>query len=90
MDTIAKLLKIFCDNSAAVSFSRNTGNSSRSKHIDIKYLFVKEKVTESHICVVHTPTEHMLANPLTKGFSPRVFQEHVTHMGLLESSVRLS
>jgi len=35
MDTIAKSLKIFCDNSAAVSFSRNTGSSSQSEHIDI-------------------------------------------------------
>jgi hypothetical protein len=42
MDTIAKLLKIFCDNSVAVSFSQNTGSSSRSEHIDIKYLFVRE------------------------------------------------
>jgi len=46
-------------------------------------LFVREKVVESHICVVHTPTEHMLADLLTKGLSLRVFQEHVTHMGLL-------
>jgi hypothetical protein len=38
MDTIAKPLKIFCDNSAAVSFSRNTGSSSRSEHIDIGLL----------------------------------------------------
>jgi hypothetical protein len=72
MDTIAKPLKIFCDNSAAVSFSQNTGSSLRSEHIDIKYLFVREKVVESHICVVHTPTEHMLADLLTKGLSPIV------------------
>jgi len=72
MDTIAKPLKIFCNNSAAaVYFSLNTGSSSRSEHIDIKYLFVREKVVESHICVVHTPTEHMLADLLTKGLSPR-------------------
>ena len=90
MGTIEKPLKIFCDNSAAVSFSRNTRSSSRSKHIDIKYLFVREKVAESHICVVHIPTKHMLADPLTKGLTPIVFQGHVTHMRLLESSVLLS
>ena len=38
------LLKLFCDNSAAVSFSRNTMSTSRSKHIDAKFYFVKEKV----------------------------------------------
>jgi len=73
MDTIVKLLKIFCDNSAAVSFSQNTGSSLRSEHICIKYLFVKEKVVESHICVVHTLIEHMLVDLLTKGLSHIVF-----------------
>jgi hypothetical protein len=73
MDTIAKPLKIFCDNPVAVSFSHNTGSSLRSKHIDIKYLFVREKIVDSHICVVHTPIEHMLADHLTKGLSLRVF-----------------
>jgi len=72
IDTIVKPLKIFCDNSAAVSFSQNTESSLQSEHIDIKYLFVREKVVESHICVVHTPTEHMLADLLTKGLSPIV------------------
>jgi hypothetical protein len=71
--TIEKPLKIFCDNSEAVSFSRNTRSSSQSKHIDIKYLFVREKVAKSHICVVHIPTEHMLTDPLTKGLAPVVF-----------------
>ena len=42
--SIYKLLKLFCDNSAAVSFSRNTRSTSFSKHIDVKFYFVKEKV----------------------------------------------
>jgi hypothetical protein len=83
-------LKIFCDNFAAVSFSLNTGSSSQSEHINIKYLFVREKIVESHICVVHTPTKHMLADLLTKGLSHRMFQEHMTHMSLLEFFVLLS
>ncbi|KAL5747041.1 hypothetical protein ACOSQ2_024338 [Xanthoceras sorbifolium] len=83
-------LKIYCDNSAAVAFSRNTRSSSHSKHIDIKFLFVREKVMESVICVEHIPTGLMLADALTKGLAPRVFQEHATHMGLIESSVVFS
>ncbi|KAL5752822.1 hypothetical protein ACOSQ2_023329 [Xanthoceras sorbifolium] len=83
-------LKIYCDNSAAVAFSRNTRSSSRSKHIDIKFLFVREKVMESVICVEHISTGLMLADPLTKGLAPRVFQEHATHMGLIEFSIVFS
>ena len=44
--SISRLLKLLCDNSVAVSFSRNTRSTSRSRHIDLKFLFVKEKVAE--------------------------------------------
>ena len=79
---ISRPLKLLCDNSATVSFSRNTRSTSRSKHIDAKFFFVKEKVAESLISVEHITTS-MLANPLTKGLPICVFQEHVTCMGLL-------
>ena len=81
--SISRQLKLFCDNSVVVSFLRNTRSTSRSKHIDVKFLFVKEKVLESLISVEHTPMTSMLANPLTKGLPICVFQEHVTLIGLL-------
>ena len=65
--SISRPLKLFCDNSAIVSFSRNTRSTSCSKHIDVKFFFVKEKVVESLISVEHMPTTGMLADPLTKG-----------------------
>ena len=37
--SISRPLKLFCDNFAAVSLSRNTRSTSRSKHIDVKFLF---------------------------------------------------
>ena len=65
--SISKSLKLFFDNFAIVSFSKNTWTTSRSNHIDVKLFFVKEKVAESLISLEHTPTTSMLANPLTKG-----------------------
>ena len=53
--SISRTLKLFCDNSIGVFFSRNTRSTSRSKHIYVKYFFVKEKVVESLISVEHTP-----------------------------------
>ena len=71
--SISRLLKLFCDNSTTISFFRST---SLFKHIDVEFLFVKEKVAESLISVEHTPTTNMSANPLTKGLFICVFQEH--------------
>ena len=45
--SISRPLKLFCDNSATVYFSKNTRSTSRSKHIDVKFFFVKEKAAES-------------------------------------------
>ena len=50
--SISRPLKLFCDNYAVVSFStntRNTRSTSHSKHIDVKFFFVKEKIAESLI-----------------------------------------
>ena len=81
--SISRPLKLFFDNSVDVSFSSNTRSISCSKHIDVKFFFVKEKVAGSLISVEHTPMTNMLVNPLTKGLPICVFQEHVTRMGLL-------
>ncbi|RVW56198.1 Retrovirus-related Pol polyprotein from transposon TNT 1-94 [Vitis vinifera] len=44
VDSIAKPLRIYCDNTAVVFFSKNGKFSSGSKHMDLKYLVVKERV----------------------------------------------
>ena len=85
VDSISRPLKLFCDNFAAVTFSKNTRSTSHSKHINVKFNFVKEKVVESLIDIEHMLTKGMLADPLTKGLPIVVFQEHVSQMGLLEA-----
>ncbi|KAL6333745.1 hypothetical protein AAG906_028931 [Vitis piasezkii] len=57
VDSISRPLKLFCDNSAVVVFSKNTRSTSRSKHIDVKFYFVKEKVIEFLIDIEHMSTK---------------------------------
>ena len=42
---------IFSDNNAAIAIGNNTRTEERSKHIDIKYHYVRELVQEKHICL---------------------------------------
>ncbi|WKA04846.1 hypothetical protein VitviT2T_022845 [Vitis vinifera] len=83
VDSISRPLKLFYDNSTAIAFSKNTMSTSRSKHIDVKFYFVKEKVAESLTDIEHMSTKGMLADPLTKGLPIVVFHEHISQMGLL-------
>ena len=66
-------LKIYCDNNLAVLYSNNNRSSSKSKHIDIKFLIVKERVQNDQLSIEHIGTNSMIADSLTKGLSPKVF-----------------
>jgi hypothetical protein len=82
MDTIKLPLKLYCDNSSVVLYSNNNRSSSKSKHIDIKFLAVKERFQSGLISIEHIGTTSMLADPLTKGLIPKQFHEHVAHMDI--------
>uniref|UniRef100_A0A2N9EQW2 Reverse transcriptase Ty1/copia-type domain-containing protein n=1 Tax=Fagus sylvatica TaxID=28930 RepID=A0A2N9EQW2_FAGSY len=82
MDSISRPLRIYCDNSAAVFMAKNNKSGSRSKHIDIKYLAIREHVKEKKVVIEHVSTELMIADPLTKGMPPLKFKDHVAKMGL--------
>ena len=82
VDSISRPLKLYCDNSAAVFMAKNNKSGSRSKHIDIKYLAIRERVREMKVVIEHISTELMIADPLTKGMLPKYFKDHVVQMGL--------
>ena len=83
MEGVERPLKLFCDNKSAVLYSNNNRSSSKSKHIDIKFLIVKERVQSGQVSIEHIGTNSMIADPLTKGLPPKVFHEHIAHMGVI-------
>lgn len=72
VDSIAKPLKIYCDNSATVFYSKNNKTFNSSKHLELKYLTVRGLVKKNDIVVEYIDTDFMLVDPLTKGLSPIV------------------
>ena len=85
VESISRPLVIYCDNTTAVHLSQNNRSHTRSKHFDIKFLIVREKVLDYQTRIEHTAIENMLADPLIKGLSDGVFQNHVSHMGVVKS-----
>ena len=83
MEGIERPLKLYCDNKSVVLYSDNNRSSIKSKHIDIKFLVVKEMVQSGQISIEHLGINSMIADPLIKGLPPKVFHEHVAHMGVL-------
>lgn len=58
---------IYSDNKSAILLSEKTTQfHPRTKHIDIRHHFIREKVNEGRIQLKHTPTQNMFADYLTK------------------------
>ena len=83
MEGIERPLKLYCDSKLVVLYSKNNRSSTKSKHIDIKFLVVKERIQSGQISIEHLGTNFMIVDPITKGLPPKVFHEHVTHIGVL-------
>ena len=80
-------MKIYCDNSTTVFFSKNDKYSKVAKHMELKYFVVKEEVQKQRVSIEHISTNLMIYDPLTKGLSPKTFTDHVERMGLMSNDL---
>ena len=82
VDSIKKPLKSYCDNEASIKFSNNNKSSSACKHMEIKFLIVKERIRDQLVSIEHIGTDEMLADPLMKALPPGTYSGQVCKMGL--------
>ena len=64
---------IHIDNQSAMKMAKNEIEHDRSKHIDIKYHFVKQYVNDGTVKLNWIATENQLADIFTKGLGVNVF-----------------
>jgi hypothetical protein len=67
-------LTILNDNNAAILLSKNPVQHDRSKHIDIRHHFLREKVLDNTVELSHVATHDNLADALTKPLSHELFE----------------
>ena len=77
VDSISRSLRIYYDNSVTVFMAKNNNSGSRSKHINIKYLAIREHVKEKTMVIEYISTKLMIIDPLIKGMPPSKFKDHV-------------
>ena len=68
---------IFQDNQSAIRMERNGRNSctGNSRHIHIRYFFVKDRVDKGEVDIKYCPTENMLADFFTKPLQGALFEK---------------
>ena len=70
------------DNLSAKMFAEEYMVQNRSRHIDTKYHYIREKIVEGMIKLVHQPTKQMAADALTKPLGPKQFKKFRSMMGV--------
>ena len=57
---------IYCDNQSAIALAKNDVFHQRTKHIDIRYHFIRQHVNEGRININWVDTKQQQADILTK------------------------
>ena len=70
------------DNKSAIALSENPEFHRRVKHIEIRYHWIREKVTSKDIMLTFVSTDVMTADGLTKPLAPLKFREFRTMLGM--------
>eukprot|EP00253_Pinus_taeda_P014939 PITA_14939 len=79
---------IYCDNSSAISLSRNSVFHKKTKHIDTKFHFIRELVNNGEIVLQHCRTEDQLADILTKPLAKKTFYHFRKCLGMKQLKLR--
>jgi hypothetical protein len=70
------------DNQSALAFAHNTGAQGCTKHIDIRYHFLHDKIELQEIVVSHYLDEDNLANIFTKALAQFKFNKFHKMLGM--------
>ncbi|GJT54091.1 retrovirus-related pol polyprotein from transposon TNT 1-94 [Tanacetum coccineum] len=90
-------ISMYCDSKSAIAISCNPVQHSKTKHIDIRYHFIKEHVEKGTVKIYFVGTEYHLADLFTKALLKERFEYLVHRIGMrcmtptqLESLTKLS
>lgn len=79
-----KPITIYLDNQSVKDLAETSNYKPRTKHIDVRYHFVRQCVDQGIIQIKHVPTQDMLADFLTKPLSLHKHQTCSDGLGLID------
>ncbi|GKD39474.1 retrovirus-related pol polyprotein from transposon TNT 1-94, partial [Tanacetum coccineum] len=79
-DIIYEKVPIFCDNTSAIAISNNPVMHSRTKHIDIRYHFIKYYILKRDIELHFIPNQYQLADIFTKPLDEPTFKRLIVEL----------
>ena len=80
--SIVNPVPLYCDNNGAIAQAKEPRSHQRSKHILRRYNLIREIIARHDVIIEKVPTNHNIANPLTKSLSQKKFDSHVLSYGI--------
>ena len=80
---LPKPFPLICDNQGACCLSDSAAFSSRSKHIDVRYHFIRDHVASGDFSTTWIPTNANVADIMTKPLLDILFVKHRDALGLV-------
>jgi hypothetical protein len=77
---------LFCDNQAALRLATDDNYHARTKHIDIRFHFIRQTVEDGSINLIYCSTDDMTADILTKALPRWKVATHTLGLGLRRAS----
>ncbi|GAA0147838.1 hypothetical protein LIER_36594 [Lithospermum erythrorhizon] len=74
--------EIRCDNSSTIKLSKNLVINDRSKHIDVRYHFLRDLSRDGIIALIKCASEVQIADIMTKPLKTEAFQKHRNAMDM--------
>ena len=74
---------LFCDNTSAICIAKNPVQHSRTKHIDIRYHFLRDHVEKGDVVLHFIDTDSQVVDILTKPLDSARFALLRSELGVL-------
>ena len=76
-------IPIKCDNTSAISITKNPVQHSRTKHIDVRHHFIRDHAEKGDIVLEFVPTDLEIADIFTKPLSEARFVALRLELGMI-------
>jgi len=80
---------IYCDKISSILLVNNPVYHARTKHIEVHYHFIREKVLTKEIDLIHVCTEDQVADIFTKALGTDKLRKFKKMLGVLEVDLSL-
>jgi hypothetical protein len=74
--------QVYTDSQTAINLALNPRHHQRTKHVDILYHFIRERVQSNDVELIHIGTKNQLADYLTKAMASTKWSEYLSKIGL--------